>query len=578
MHKKVLHFFTKFAILAAAFCGAACTAEQIKDLAGKISGNEDNLSGSYALSDINSLCNTYISFSKGKMFEYSLPKEDSVVVADNYLWNVSPGDFSLVNVGEYVVASDILYCDGVPYGAVSFDGDRMILDEKPYLKFSGMKKERYATIVLDEGFSNALPPQKADILVPISVNRSLPSVSISASTNSDWLHLGVWSDGMFPIKVDANDSGGERSGKIVFSYPGSLDFELTFTQGYSIPIISLTPNSQVVEWDGGTFSFELAIENPFPESTATVHSSSEWISDIQLSGNMVSYKIDENLTGDRIGRIVVSYPKAVNKSFEIRQSGLATNFAKTYSFITGEHTNEQNQRIVSRRFISTNTDYSFVSWIQDELADENAEAVVVVRRYDFQIGVCTMALDGHHLLLTFESGQTLGNLKFNDGKIFFLPESLTAIDVQIESEVDKNDEYKFLLNGDWRIENMVSQCRSATYNKDGCDFNSVIEWLRNMGIELEEGIPSDSILKKVIITDRVIALAFENESLYVSWCEMSNNSAFAIKNLVDNYWERYINGICSFGFSANLCIFSVNGTITDKNDNIPITFIFVLSK
>lgn len=228
MQNKSLFLILRLTILAAVFCLTACTAEQIKDLADQISGNEANFSGSYALDDGSGLTNTYISFSRGKLYEYSC-SYDKFVIAENCIWFCRPGYFTLVRSQEYAIRDGILYCEGVPYGRIRITEEQMIWEGRVYRKFVGIKEERYTTISVNGELSRSVSCKGEALQIPVSVNKTIPTGKLMVQNSYSWLSCEIRGNVLY-LCVERNDSWAPRSDLVFLSYPGAESIYLTIDQ------------------------------------------------------------------------------------------------------------------------------------------------------------------------------------------------------------------------------------------------------------------------------------------------------------------------------------------------------------
>ena len=306
---------------------SSCTAEQIKDLADKISGNEANFSGSYALDDGSGLTNTYISFSKGKLYEYR--RTDKVILAENYIWGSRASEFSLIRSGEYSISSGILYCNGVPSGQIQIMETQMVLAGQVYQKIITLKEEWYSVITVGE-HPTSYSYQKADVQIPVSVNKPIPSVNFIAQKSVSWISRCEIMEGMLCLSLDENNSGYYRTGSVVISYTGAANVTVTIYQLYSSSTIVCEPSSQEVDYLGSNCSLSISITSPREGTPLQISNSYDWITNIspsyitnvQSGGNAISYKISENQSvNPRSGSLSIKYGNFASRTFSITQKG-----------------------------------------------------------------------------------------------------------------------------------------------------------------------------------------------------------------------------------------------------------------
>ena len=315
--------FSKCIILAMiSMVGISCTHES-QDITDQIS-NKGGFAGSYALDDGTGLTNAYLTFSNDKMYLYS--QNEKVVLAENYLWFTKASDYTLDISGDYSVSSGILYCNGVPYGKIQLTESELTLEGKRYRKILGLKEDRYTSIQIEGELTRLCTYQKGNLSIPVSVTKTIPSGKIAVQNNSSWISRCELKDRKLELVVDENNNGVLRMASVVLSYPGAENVTLSVKQEYSTSVIICSPSYQDVGNEGGNYSFSYSIQNPRDAASVTVSTSTDWITNIVTSGNVVSYKVSDNASiNRRNGNITLNYGlpysnSYASKSFTVRQS------------------------------------------------------------------------------------------------------------------------------------------------------------------------------------------------------------------------------------------------------------------
>lgn len=86
------------------------------------------------------------------------------------------------------------------------------------------------------------------------------------------------------------------------------------------PSLKLSKNSVSLDFRTQSGTFDVTIENPAPGCTLNASSQAQWITDVTVTGNTVSYNVAENLSGeDRSSSITLSYG-VLEDSFNITQT------------------------------------------------------------------------------------------------------------------------------------------------------------------------------------------------------------------------------------------------------------------
>ena len=359
----------------------SCTAEDIKNAMDQIKTDEQGkvpgLVGTYALDDGNGLTDAFISFDNEMMYEYKvMGLQGRKVFAEGYLWYTRNTDFSKQNSGNYSVSGDVLYCNGIPYGKLQVETDKLVLDGKTYTKFIGVKAERYSTISVQGELSQSISYMKQTLEFPVSVDRTIPSGRLMVDNNYSWVSSAEIKDGILTLNITENNSYSARMASIVLSYVGASDVQIQIQQLFSSSSINTQPASQDTDYTGGEFSFTYTVENPRESTEVTADTQNDWITDVKLEGNTVSYKVAENNSGSsRTGYVRLSYGSYSSISFPIHQSYSSS----VISFIPESQTVEYTSGSYSFEFSVSNpresTSFSATSqndWITDVKLEGNA--------------------------------------------------------------------------------------------------------------------------------------------------------------------------------------------------------------
>ena len=154
-----------------------------------------------------------------------------------------------------------------------------------------------------------------------SVSNPREGATVTASSQSEWITNVSISSNKVSYKVSENNSGSVRNGIIKLTYGDFATKEFSVSQSWSAAKIIITPESQNVAYTGGNFSVDFSVSNPRDGATVTASSQSEWITNVSISGNKVSYKVAENNSGTaRNGKIKLTYEDFATKEFSVSQS------------------------------------------------------------------------------------------------------------------------------------------------------------------------------------------------------------------------------------------------------------------
>ncbi len=194
-------------------------------------------------------------------------------------------------------------------------------------------------------------------------------VSITASSQVNWITDVQVTGTTISYKVAENNSGAQRTGKIKLTYGSYATAEFSVTQSWTASSITMTPSSQTMNYTSGSFNFSYTITNPRTNTTITVASQDSWITNVTVSGNIISYKVAENNTGaQRTGKIKLTYGSYATAEFTVTQSWAASSITMTPSSQTIDYAGGSfnlSYTITNPRANTTVTAVSQVNWITD---------------------------------------------------------------------------------------------------------------------------------------------------------------------------------------------------------------------
>ena len=155
-----------------------------------------------------------------------------------------------------------------------------------------------------------------------TIENPVEGSELSVSTTADWVrNISIQSNKVIFDVLEYN-TGARRTASLLFTYAGAEDVTFTLTQNWEASSIVLTPSSAQFDYPGGTGSFTFEIQNPREGVIVAATSQADWITDVVLSGNSVSYRVEENNTWSRkIGIIELKYGSLASGEVTITQSG-----------------------------------------------------------------------------------------------------------------------------------------------------------------------------------------------------------------------------------------------------------------
>lgn len=178
--------------------------------------------------------------------------------------------------------------------------------------------------------------------VAYSVENPRKGYSVSVSCSQDWIRNLVNGNGKISFDVPENNSGADRTAKIVFSY-GEFKTEHVVTQTYDQPKITMSKSSSSVNYAAATYQFTYAVENPREGLNVDVACSDSWITGLTHSGNTVSFNVLENNAGSsRSGKITLTYG-SVKAEHVVTQTCEAATVSLTSASTTVTYSGGQKQ-------------------------------------------------------------------------------------------------------------------------------------------------------------------------------------------------------------------------------------------
>ena len=153
-----------------------------------------------------------------------------------------------------------------------------------------------------------------------NIANRLDSEQLKLSTNASWITGLTDSNGSVRYNVPENNSGSSRSGEITLTYAGVVR-TFTVTQSYSAASITLSSSSQTTDYTSKKLNFTVNITNPRENLSLSGKATAEWIQDLTINGNTVSYTVDKNISvNQREATITINYENETKK-FKTIQTG-----------------------------------------------------------------------------------------------------------------------------------------------------------------------------------------------------------------------------------------------------------------
>lgn len=138
--------------------------------------------------------------------------------------------------------------------------------------------------------------------------------------NATWLKNLSVSDGFIAFELDENNTGETRTSTIRLHTQYADDVTVSVSQLSSSTSISLAPSYENTDYKQKSLSFRFSIEDPQEGKNIEAKSDDNWISDISVVDDVVSYKTTENTSlRTREGTISLVYGN-VTALYTVRQT------------------------------------------------------------------------------------------------------------------------------------------------------------------------------------------------------------------------------------------------------------------
>lgn len=219
-----------------------------------------------------------------------------------------------------------------------------------------------------------------------TVENKRDGVEVTIDSDNQWIADVAKTENGVSYIVAENNTGAQRTGKVVVSYGHYAQAEYIITQKWSASTITLLPSSAEFDYQGGFGSFSFKIDNPRSNEETSVKSNCTWITDVTKTDNVVSFRVAENNAGmHRIGKIIVSYGSYVQSEYIVSQKWAAPTIQLTtssaefnYSGGTGTFSfMVSNPRSDAELVVNSNC-----SWVTDIKKTENAVSFSVSENND----------------------------------------------------------------------------------------------------------------------------------------------------------------------------------------------------
>lgn len=222
--------------------------------------------------------------------------------------------------------------------------------------------------------------------IEYTIDNSITSSVLTISCYQNWIQNLEIQDGRVNFNVTENNTGNERKAYFYFQYEGAPDAMYTLTQKWDAATIITSPTSAEFEYTGGQGNFTFEIQNPRQGTTVTAQSQVNWISNVLVNGNTVTYRVAENNSGaQRTGILILQYGNYATLYLSTTQKGkpvVSLNLNKnSLTLIPGK-----NETLV----VTVNPADAPLKWTSNNLSVATVSQVGEV--IAFSIGVATICV------------------------------------------------------------------------------------------------------------------------------------------------------------------------------------------
>lgn len=181
------------------------------------------------------------------------------------------------------------------------------------VKQAAKKEEPKAPVInITSGEEMEFGQDEALGTITYTIENPIQNVELSAKANVNWIsQLTVQSEKVL-FQVAAN-TGDAREGVITLTY-GMLEAKVTIKQVEYVapaPVINVDPAEVEIEAAGGSVSVAYSVANPVEGVELTAACETEWISNIVIAEETITFDVAANEESLRQGAIVLTYGEVV---------------------------------------------------------------------------------------------------------------------------------------------------------------------------------------------------------------------------------------------------------------------------
>lgn len=421
------------------------------------------VAGIWAVVDGNNLASRFFVFESGYLYEHQA--ENEYLVQNNILWAVKSTTTPKGKKYKYSLLDGVLYYNDYYKDvqvAVSCKDGIMTLGDYKCILVNEVYKSRYSKIILSEQNKTQFTSTDKEIEWDYTIDNAIDGAELIVKKAPQWCGgaEGVTvEDGKiyFTVNYTEDNSVIKADNKIVLSYPGAYDIDVTVTCS---PVeIILEETSASFRFTSYEASFECKAFHYGQAVNPVLRSDSNFIQNLKYSGGKVSFYLTENTTyHPRSGKIKVTYNN-ITVEYKVIQAS-----KDGYGYWIGDWTITGANDIQRKITFSPQLSYStYIITGYDEMLDEYTAVASYYEIDDLFFWKISNQILGKYVM----SNGCIGDLWMfgADGSKSVAPEEDAVIcecrmlygnpfrpDAQIINASDDNVEYIALgveHNGDW---------------------------------------------------------------------------------------------------------------------------------
>ncbi len=152
----------------------------------------------------------------------------------------------------------------------------------------------------------AVPDGGGTVTIGYSIQNPADDGTVSASSDASWIaDIDCSASGTITFTAAANTGSDPRTARISITYSytivgskGSVSADITIAQSSADqplqPSLSVTPAAIAATLEGGDYSFSFTVVNPEDGGTLSADADADWISNLTVGDNKVTFTVAEN--------------------------------------------------------------------------------------------------------------------------------------------------------------------------------------------------------------------------------------------------------------------------------------------